>query len=423
MSVQLSVLVPALLSRMDAFSSHVLSDIYVQANQYDGQVEIISLFDNKIATVGEKRNDLLDMAHGDYVAFVDDDDKVSHNYISSLIDAIDAYHTDVITFDVEVSINGGAGKPCYYSMDYTKDHNTPAAYYRLPNHLMCVKRSIAQEVRFKNIQCGEDSDYARRLKPLLRTEHHINKTLYYYNYSDALTEAQKKPSVSVVMLSKASDISKHKMTQNAIDTCIRNASYKNVNVIVIEQTYATFKHAKTINVQEEFNYNKFCNIGARATKSDYIVFANNDLIFYSNWLRELIKTKKDCVSPLDKSSKKQKDVKQNQCGYENGHDFSGWCFMLSRKAYDKIDGLDEDFKFWCADDSVIEQLRQVGIKPMLCCKSKVLHIKHGSSNIISDDLTWGMLNKFERKYNVEKQDFKYDKRYIAWKRRNGIRSQ
>jgi hypothetical protein len=65
----------------------------------------------------------------------------------------------------------------------------------------------------------------------------------------------------------------------------------------------------------------------------------------------------------------------------------------------------------------------MNIVPMVCCKSKITHIKHGSSKTISDDLTWGMLNKFEHKYGVEKTNFKYDKRYIAWKRRNGIRSQ
>ena len=423
MSVKLSILVSALLSRMNTFSINILSDLYNQSKKYESEVEIISLFDNKISNIGDKRNQLLDAAHGEYIAFIDDDDRISSNYIDSLMDAINAKHIDAITFDVSVSIDGSARKPCYYSKDYKKDYNTPKAYYRIPNHLMCVKRSIAQKVRFKSMQCGEDTDYAKRMLPLLHTEYHINKTLYYYDFSSQSTEAQKKATVSVVMLSNASDMTKYKMTQNSIDTCINYASYKNMNVIVIEQTLATYKNAQTIHIDDEFNYNKFCNIGARSTQSDYIVFSNNDITFHKDWLKELIKTKEDCVSPIDLLNPRQNRMIENQSGYKNGYDFSGWCFMLSRKAYDAIGGFDEDFKFWCADDATIEQLKRVNIVPMVCCKSKITHIKHGSSKTISDDLTWGMLNKFENKYGIEKPEFKYDRRYIAWKRRNGIRSQ
>ena len=51
-------------------------------------MEIIGLFDNKKRSVGEKRQDLLNLAKGQYLVFIDDDDRISDDYISSIIQAM-----------------------------------------------------------------------------------------------------------------------------------------------------------------------------------------------------------------------------------------------------------------------------------------------------------------------------------------------
>jgi hypothetical protein len=57
---------------------------------------------------------------------------------------------------------------------------------------MCVKRELAMAVKFKQVNFGEDADYARRLLPLIKTEHQIDKVLYSYLFDTHKTETQKK---------------------------------------------------------------------------------------------------------------------------------------------------------------------------------------------------------------------------------------
>jgi glycosyltransferase involved in cell wall biosynthesis len=148
--------------------------------------------------LGTKRNDMLNMAQGDYVVFVDDDDRIADDYVEQLLDAT-SVGADIICFDVLVSINGAEPVVCHYSNQYQSDWNEPSenkkvmkAYHRLPNHIMAVKRELALATKYKQILRGEDADYALRLKPLLNTQHTIEKALYYYDFNSELTETQQK---------------------------------------------------------------------------------------------------------------------------------------------------------------------------------------------------------------------------------------
>lgn len=192
MSVKLSILVCSTHNRYDNFLQNILDELFSQweALPKKDEVEILALVDNKMMILGGKRSKMVEIAQGEWVAFFDDDDRPSPDYLKELVEATNS-EADVIVFKASVSLNGDDPKPCYYSKDYHGDHNDPGAYYRLPNHLMCVKREIALQVKFPLLGFGEDSDYAKRLKPLLKTEHNINKTLYFYDFNSQTTETQK----------------------------------------------------------------------------------------------------------------------------------------------------------------------------------------------------------------------------------------
>lgn len=193
--MKLSILVPSVHTRyMNGTNMRIQSQLFGEWRELPedqrAEIEILILTDTKSRTIGAKRNDMLDMAQGEYVAFVDDDDRVTPDYLQTLLRATDS-RVDVITFQVEVSLNGDpTAKPCYYSLDYLSDYNGADAYYRLPNHLMCVKRDLARKARFPETQRGEDAEYAKRLRPLLRTEHPIHRVLYYYDFNSQTTETQ-----------------------------------------------------------------------------------------------------------------------------------------------------------------------------------------------------------------------------------------
>ena len=139
MKPKLSILIPTICGREDSLEL-LLEELYRQriALEYPNIVQFFIEKDAKEKSVGEKRNILIERASGEYVSHIDDDDRISNDYIKQLLAGIET-SCDVITFNVSVSLNGDTPKICYYSIDFESDYNEPSAYYRLPNHLMCVK--------------------------------------------------------------------------------------------------------------------------------------------------------------------------------------------------------------------------------------------------------------------------------------------
>lgn len=434
MSIKLSILVPSTHTRFKSFLPKIHEQLYSQydrlTKEQQAEVEILYLVDNKKVMLGTKRNELIDLAQGDYVVFCDDDDRIEPDYIETLLEATKT-GKDSIVFMANVSINGGKPKPCYYSKDFRSDFNRPDAYYRLPNHICCIRREVASKVSFPAIKYAEDAAYARLLVKHLRSEHKIDRVLYHYDYNEVTTEAQDElpsvrmkrraaipPVVDVVMLSKASTPQMKAMTQKSIDTCIAGADELSVNIIVIEQIpNIQYRGAKTVYHSAKFNYNAFMNLGARQGGAPWIMFANNDLLFRSGWLHQLLTADWPLVSPKCPRDVRQRDVKRNELGEQNGRNLSGWCFMMARGLWTAIGGLDEEFDGWYADDSTIEQCKILNVYPMIVPGALVEHL--GSITLKQlpqserSDLCWGKLERFNEKYGQTK--FLDNPNYLKWK--------
>src|SRR5690606_3536670 len=185
-----------------------------------------------------------------------------------------------------------------------------------------------------------------------------------------------------------------------------------------------YRDAITVHKPGEFAYNRFANEGIRMGSAPWVMVANSDLEFGDDWLQPLIDAGQPLVSPVSETEPRQAKLPRNESGYENGKHFSGWCFMMSREFWEQIGGLDEDFVFWCADDSVIEQAKKAGVKPTLVVRSRVKHLisqtvggrGHTANDPMDGDLTWRMVELFNAKYGATK--FRSDQRYIAWRRAN-----
>ncbi len=168
-------------------------DDHYQLIRYQGaEAEVIICTDHKKLTVGAKRNLLIDQAAGTYLVFIDDDDMVAVNYVQALLQKIEQ-RPDVIVFNALRYHNGERDKPVIYGKEYSRDYSTRKFHYRLPNHLMCVKKSIAARVRFADISYGEDADYAKRLLPYLKHQERIFDTLYEYWFEENESETAPKP--------------------------------------------------------------------------------------------------------------------------------------------------------------------------------------------------------------------------------------
>ncbi len=195
----LSILIPTMDCRRQT-ATVLFAELYRQIwAMGDGhwQVEIHTLLDEKRYTVGEKRKMLLSRARGEYVAFVDDDDRVAPDYIESILAAIKSSpRVDCVVFQGEFRQDGGAPAIFDFDLKYRFYRNTPGIMERTPNHLCPVREDLARRIGFGSQNYGEDTDYARRLRPMLRTQAVCRdadgrkKTLYFYDFSPANSQTQ-----------------------------------------------------------------------------------------------------------------------------------------------------------------------------------------------------------------------------------------
>jgi glycosyltransferase involved in cell wall biosynthesis len=152
--------------------------------QLGESVEVLVAADSRL-TVGEKRNTLLHWATGDYVAFVDDDDIVSSDYVELLMNGINE-GVDCCSLLGQITFDGKNPELFEHSIKYDKWETVEGGvkYLRTPNHLNCIKASIAKQFKFLHKSHGEDRDWSTELHKsgLLKTEHYIPKVIYYYQW-------------------------------------------------------------------------------------------------------------------------------------------------------------------------------------------------------------------------------------------------
>ena len=196
--IKFSVLILSIPERIDSMKAAV-QQLQQQADA-TGQgkaVEILVLLDNRSKSISEKRNDLLRAARGKYVAFLDDDDAVSKDYMSAILKTIDEYDVDCISFNQWCMINGepmnvefGIGNPHGHLW---RDEDGMLGDIKRPPYHMCVwRREIAQSESFNpvygaNGQSTEDIDWLMRLSPKVQSEYHIPDALHGYIYNSQTT--------------------------------------------------------------------------------------------------------------------------------------------------------------------------------------------------------------------------------------------
>jgi len=146
-------------------------------------VEVLALTDAKRMILGDKRNRLVLAAVGDYVVFLDDDDWIAPDYLHHLLKLLEP-EPDVATFPVEVTLDGGPPKLCYYSIHYPDQGECASHYWRWPNHLCAIRRELVLQYPHPPIGFGEDTAFAIGIRPALKTElAFTKKPLYYYTFN------------------------------------------------------------------------------------------------------------------------------------------------------------------------------------------------------------------------------------------------
>jgi len=188
----LSILTPTIPERAEIAAE--LSDgisYQIATAKAEGQVEHLVLCDNRTRTIGAKRQALVDIARGQYIAFVDDDDDVSDDYISSILAAIET-GADVITFRQRAIYNGQESE-VHFGINNRDGPFTPGGItLRAPWHVCAWRREVVAGCLFGESNYGEDLVWCQQARRRIRTGHHIDRVLHTYRH-DAKTTAAPEP--------------------------------------------------------------------------------------------------------------------------------------------------------------------------------------------------------------------------------------
>jgi len=189
--ILLSILTASIPERADKLE---MLTAKITAQIGDLPVEHLVFLDNRKRTIGAKRDALLRIARGTFIAYVDDDDTVSPDYVASLVEAIKTTaspndQVDVITFAQFARVDEAHAKIVFGLRQENQPFVPDTAVLRAAWHVCAWRRSVAILSHFPESNYGEDWAFAEPLNRIARSSIHLDKVLHYYRFNSATTAA------------------------------------------------------------------------------------------------------------------------------------------------------------------------------------------------------------------------------------------
>ena len=219
--------------------------------------------------------------------------------------------------------------------------------------------------------------------------------------------------IDVIILSNTTNLELYGITQRTINTLKWSEPNIKFNTIIVEsnkQLYdqgCVYHDCTTIIPTEDFSYNKFLNHGLKYCSNDWIIIANNDLIFTQNWLTKLFKYRTDelSLSPWEPVWHPRRGMLPNvdkYTGYRTSFEITGWCLIMHKDVVNMCSLFDPQFDFWYQDNDYAFTLEKHNIKHSLITRSKVHHMISASHNLIEPskriEMTNGQLKRLQDKW-------------------------
>ena len=146
-----------------------------------GSIEHVVVAEQTKKTIGYRRNLGLNRAKGKYIAFIDDDDMISLEYVESLVrktyEDKDAVLFDYLLFN--------QGMVTDLQADLNAKHNPSLSSDSYVNntgvwHTSAIRADIAKQGEFTDGNWNEDINYLEVVRPLIKNVTCVNKFLYFY---------------------------------------------------------------------------------------------------------------------------------------------------------------------------------------------------------------------------------------------------
>jgi glycosyl transferase family 2 len=180
-----SILICTLARREEKFLK-LLGQLLPQVEESSESVEVVALQNQGELRLDRYRERLLEDARGEYLCFVDDDDWVSDDYVSSVVDALTDGRPDVVGW--RHANTGTPGQFTDVSLAHANQPSEPVGgvYLRGFTHMNPVRSELARQGTFMSDSpgyTGEDLVFVRSVLPLLRQEFQLSSVVYTYQWS------------------------------------------------------------------------------------------------------------------------------------------------------------------------------------------------------------------------------------------------
>jgi len=184
--IRLSILIPSIPSRLVQAAALYERLLELSSGM---SVEILMLTDNKIMSIGEKCNHLMNASRGKYFCFLHDDDE-----LLSLQEIYEVTGSDVDVIDFKAECRNADGSTYIVTQRLGSDveHNTQDGRYldcRRPPFPNCAWNGKFRKFKFADISYAEDWSFVQQCLTESITEVHIDKVLFKYNFDIDKTEA------------------------------------------------------------------------------------------------------------------------------------------------------------------------------------------------------------------------------------------
>ncbi|MHC5058259.1 MAG: glycosyltransferase [Planctomycetota bacterium] len=390
----LTVAVCAITERADTSLPEVIAELRRQA---EGQpVEILCLLDNRARSLAEKRNTIIGAAKGQFVAFVDDDDRVEPDYCAALLEAIQGQpNADVVVFDVEVHGAKATSYRCRYGVEY-QDEERDGMAFRRPNHVMCWRTDLARSIPYRDVPL-EDSVWSREAVSRITYQARVDRVLYHYDFDPMQTTQRDEPlrvptyDISFVVLEAAD-------TPDLTERCLKSIRKHAPGAEIIfvangvpfrqelrEQGLVDWHFESEINL----GFAAGCNVGADAATRPYLCFLNNDAAFVDDTptkLIDAITNTHPIVAPYSNRAKPpQGDVQTPPAEDAFPEAVVGLCLMLPAGIYGDLGGFDPRFLTW-EDDDFCARARALDYRCKVVGGAWVYHKRHATFEALGLDV-------------------------------------
>ena len=238
----------------------------------------------------------------------------------------------------------------------------------------------------------------------------------------------KKPLVSLIIL----NWNGKKWLSQCLPT-VKKITYKPVEIIVVnngssddsaEFLKKNYKDIKVIELKKNVGYAKANNIGVSKAKGEYVLLMNNDTKVIPNFLNSLVEDLKNptvgAVQPQIRSMIHPKLLDSvvsyftytgflyhfgymkpwNKKKYQDklfAYSIKGACFLMRKKEYLSLGGLDEDFVCYVEETDLCHRVWLSGKKVMYDPRSVIYHWGGGDMQVMTKDETT-MFRSFRNRF-------------------------